>query len=95
MPRGEGIKKLSDLFVKYQNTLKAPQGSVVKEFCEVVEDILDITVNKDEVSFNTANKTIVLKCSGVIKSEIKLHKKEVMNHLKGRLGVSSAPKEII
>lgn len=95
MPRGEGIKKLSDLFDKYKNTLKAPQGSVINVFCEVADEVLDITINKDQVDYNTFNKILTLKTSGVIKSEIKINKKEILSHLKGRLGVNSAPKDIL
>lgn len=95
MARGEGIKKLSDLFDKYKNTLKAPQGSIVNVFCEVVEDVLDISLSKNQVTFNTFTKIITLNTPGVVKSEIKLNKKEILSHLKGRLGVSSAPKDIV
>lgn len=95
MPRGEGIKQLSSLFDKYKNTLRAPQGSVVTAFCEVVDDVLEISLTKEQVKYNTHQKTITLKTSGVVVSEIKLNKKEILNHLKGRLGVNSAPKDIL
>ncbi len=36
--RGGGIVKLSDLFKKYTDVLKAPQGTVVKQFIEVVQE---------------------------------------------------------
>ena len=95
MSRGEGVKKLSSLFDKYKKTLKAPQGSVIKEFCEVVKDVLDIDLSKDKVSYVPNTRIISLKVGGPLKSEIMLHKKEILNHLKGRLGEHSAPKDFI
>lgn len=95
MARGEGVKRISTLFDKYKNTLRAPQGSVINTFCEVVDELIGVRVKKEQVSYNTYNKTIVLNSPGVIKSEIKINKKEILNHLKGRLGVGSAPKDII
>ncbi len=93
--RGEGIKKLSDLFDKYKNTLKAPQASVVKAFCEVVDEVLDITIEPTDIKYNVYNKTINLRVSGIIKTEIKIHQEEILAHLKGRLGVDNAPKTIL
>ncbi len=95
MARGEGIKKLSDLFSKYKNTLIAPQGSVINTFCEVVYETLDISLNKTQIKYNVHNKTIILNTPSVLKSEIKLHQKDILNHLKGRLGVDNAPKDIL
>jgi len=95
MPRGEGIKQLSQLFEKYKNTLKAPQASVVNAFCEVVKDLLDIEIDKERIQYNPIKKQLVLNIPGVIKSEIQLHQKEILDHLKGRLGVGSSPKNII
>ena len=39
MKRGEGIKKLVDLFGKYKQTLTPPEGAVKDAFCEVVADL--------------------------------------------------------
>ena len=95
MPRGEGIKPIAKLFERYKQTLKAPQASVIGVFCEVVNDILSIEIDEDTVQYNPTNKVLSLNMSGVIKSEIKLHQKEILEHLKGRLGVSSAPTNIL
>lgn len=95
MPRGEGIKKLSELFEKYKRTLKAPQGSVIKEFCEVVDELYSISIPKEKVTYNTYTRVLSLTVSGPLKTEVVLHKKEIITHLKGRLGEKSAPKEII
>lgn len=95
MARGEGTKKLSDLFLKYQKTLKAPQGHVIEAFVEVVVDVLGITIKKEQVSYNTHTRVLFLKTGGAIKSEILLNKKEILNHLKGRLGEKNAPLNLI
>lgn len=95
MPRGEGIKKLNSLFDKYKQTLKAPQGSVIQAFIEVVEDLLTIKVKKEQVTYSTTNKILTLKTGGPLKTEVQLHKKEILLHLKGRLGEKSAPKDIL
>ncbi|MDA8597123.1 hypothetical protein N9L26_02165 [Candidatus Pacebacteria bacterium] len=92
--RGE-ITKVSDLFAKYRNTLKAPEGSVIKEFCAVVEEVLDINVAKEQVAYSPYNKTLAIKKNGPLKTEIKLHEAELIAHLKGRLGEKTAPQTII
>jgi len=94
-PRGQGIKKLSSLFDKYKNNLIAPELTVINAFLEVVDDLYGWNIPKNYVAFNTKNKIISLKTSGALVSEIKLHKKEILSHLKGRLGEKSAPKDII
>lgn len=95
MARGEGIKKLSGLFEKYKHTLKAPQGSVIKEFCEVVTDVTGISVPTTKVSYTPSTRVITLTVGGPLKSELLLHKREILTHLQGRLGVTSAPKDFI
>lgn len=96
MRKGRGeIVKLGDLFEKYRKNLKAPQGTVIESFCEVVEDVLCITIKKEKVKYSPSTKTVSLVIGGALKSEIQLHKKEILNHLKGRLGEKSAPTEIL
>ena len=95
MPRGEGIKSLNSLFEKYKKTLKAPQGSVVAAFCEVVDDLYGWQITKEQVSYSVHNQTLHLTVSGILKTELKLKKKEILNHLKARLGEQNAPREII
>lgn len=94
--KGSGeIKKLSDLFEKYKTTLKAPQGTVVECFREVVEDVIGIPVRKESIKYTVYSKTLSVSVSGPLKSEIKLHKEEILSHMKGRLGEQSAPSDII
>ncbi len=92
--RGE-VVKVGDLFAKYKNILKAPEASVRKAFVEVVADLLDIAVKESNVSYKPSTRIITLKSGGPLKSELLLHKKEILTHLKGRLGADGAPKDFI
>ena len=89
--RGE-ITKVSDLFEKYKTTLKAPQGTVVKEFVEVVQDLLGIKIDRKFIKFSVTTKTLSLTAPSALKQEIALHKDEIILHLKARLGEKSAPR---
>lgn len=93
--RGEGIKKIDGLFDKYKKILKAPQGVVVDSFIEVVNDLIGVQIPKERVTYVTHSKTLSLAISGPLKSEILLHKDEIVSHMKGRIGAQSAPKKII
>ena len=95
MPRGEGIKKIDSLFDKYKKVLKAPQGVVVDSFIEVVNDLVGVEIPKERIKYSTHTKTLSLTISGPLKSEILLHKDEIVAHMKGRIGAQSAPKNIL
>lgn len=89
------LKPINSLFEKYKKTLRAPQGSVVKEFVETVEDILGITIPAEQVRYSVGSKTLSVSVAGPLKSEIKLREAEILTHLRGRLGPQSAPKTIL
>lgn len=93
--RGENIKKVSDLFAKYKQRLVAPEASVITAFVEVVNDLIGLDINPKKVNYNPSTKILVINGGGPLKSEIKLHQKEILTHLKGRLGEKSAPINII
>ena len=95
MPRGDGIKPLGSLFEKYTKTLKAPQGHVVDTFCEVVKDVLGVEINKGQVKYTPVSKTLSLSLPGAIKTEILLNQRELLIHLKARLGTKNTPTELI
>ncbi len=95
MARGQGIKKLNTLFDVYKKKLKAPQGVVIQTFQEVVGDLFSFEVEKEKCSYSTATKILHITLPGPFKTEILLRKKDVLNHLKGRLGEKSAPKDIV
>ena len=66
--RGE-ITKVGDLFEKYKTILKAPQGTVVKEFIEVVQDLLGIKIDRKYIKYSVTSKTISLTAPSALKQE--------------------------
>ena len=95
MPRNAGPKPISTLFEKYRRQLVAPQGSVIKAFCELVSELYAFEVRADQVRYSTYTRTLTLKVPGPLKSEILLRKKEILSHLKGRLGEKNTPTTLI
>lgn len=86
---------VNKLFERYRQVLKAPEGVVIDAFVEVVEDLFSVQVPKERVSYKPYTKTLSVAISGALKSELKVREKEVLTHLKGRLGAQSAPKTIL
>jgi hypothetical protein len=96
MRKGRGeITKLSTLFEKYKKILKAPQGVVVDCFQEVVSELIKLDIPKEQITYSVHSKTLSVRVSGPLKTEIRMRKKEILTHMKGRLGEQSAPKEIL
>ena len=93
--RGQGIIKVSDLFKKYKDVLKAPQGVVVTAFIEVIFDLLGVRIEKEHCTYSVATKTLAVRVPGMIKSEIKLRKKLILQLIGQKIGVKSAPNEIL
>ncbi len=93
--RGQGVTHVSDLFKKYTQILRAPQGSVVNAFIEVVGEMFGFTLKKEQCTFQVASRTLVVHLPGAVKSEVLLQKKKILNTLTERLGEKSAPKEIL
>lgn len=93
--RGQGIVKVSDLFKKYTDVLKAPQGIVVTAFIEVIFEVLGVRIEKEQCTYSVASKTLSTRLPGMIKSEIKLQKKLILQKMVEKLGPKSAPKEIL
>jgi hypothetical protein len=93
---GKGVPtKISDLFEVYKKRLRAPQGSVIEASVEVIHDVLGITIDKKHISYMPHSRTLTIKTSGMIKTEVNLKKDEILTHLKGRLGPQNAPTTIL
>lgn len=73
----------------------APEATVIDAFVEVVKDLLGFDVDKKKVRYSPGSKTLSLVGNGALRSELKLHEKEILNHLTGRLGNKSAPLRIL
>ena len=95
MARGEGIKHITDLFATYRARLVAPKRSVIVAFIEVVDDLYGFKVSEASVSYTPNTKTLTLRTSGPLRTEIMMRKEEILVHLKGRLHEKSAPRDII
>jgi gluconate kinase len=93
--RGQGIVKVSDLFKKYRDTLKAPQGAVVTAFLEVVKELFGVTLKKEHCAYRVSTQTLTLTTSGMLKTEILLKKKVILSKMAEKLGEKSAPREIL
>ncbi|MEX0918283.1 MAG: hypothetical protein WDZ93_03970 [Candidatus Paceibacterota bacterium] len=96
MRKGRGeIKKVSDLFEKYRKTLIAPQRTVIITFIEVVDEVIGIKLDQKAVRYAPASRTLSVTAGGPLKSELRLHKDELIAHMKGRLGEKNAPTTIL
>lgn len=94
--RGRGnIVRAGDLFEVYKKRLRAPQGTIVAAFTEVVEDVLGAKLPRKSIAYTVATRMLRVIAPGPLKSEILLRKEEILTHLKGRLGAESAPKDIL
>ncbi len=87
--------KIRDLFEVYKKRLRAPQSSVIEAAIEVIHDVLGVEVDKKHLSYAPHSRTLTIKASGMLKTEVNLKKSEILTHLKGRLGPQSAPKSIL
>lgn len=85
------ITQVSDLFAVYKDRLRAPQGSVIKEVVQVVEEEMGIRVDKKYFSYNVATKTVSCNATSLVRSEMKLKQKEITVALQRRLGEKNAP----
>lgn len=94
MSRGE-LKKVSALFARYQERLVAPEGSVISAFVEVVEDLWGIVLTRSQVRYSPASRILSLVGSSTLRQEIKRQEKEILDHLRGRLGDKGSPKSIL
>lgn len=86
------ITQLADLFAVYKSRLQAPQGSVIKEVVQVVEDEVGIQVDKKYFSYNVATKTVSCNATSLLRSEMKLKQTEISQALQRRLGEKNAPR---
>lgn len=86
------ITPLSDLFAVYRSRLQAPQGSVIKEVVQVVEDVVGVKVDKKYFSYNVTTKTVSCNATSLLRSEIKLKQTEISQALQCRLGENNAPR---
>ncbi len=93
--RGKGIVKVSNLFEKYKKILKAPQGSIISAFISAVYEVLGIRITNEQCTYTVHTKIIKTHLSGIIKSEINLHKEQILSKMAEELGKKNTPTEIL
>lgn len=93
--RGQGIVHVSDLFKKYTQTLHAPQGIVITAFIVAVEEVCGATLTKKHCLYNPNTRTLTVQASGMIKTEITLHKKDILRMMRDTIGEKNLPKDIL
>ncbi len=89
------LTTIKGLFEVYKTRLRAPQGSVIAAAVEVIHDLQGLTVENRLLSYSPQSRILSIHARGPLKSEILLHKEEILAHLTGRLGAKSAPTQII
>lgn len=87
--------RIGSLFEKYQKNLKPPQRTIEKACQEVIVEMLNITIGVEQIKYTTTTKTLYIQVPGVLKSEIKMSAKEILERLKERLGASGTPTTLI
>ena len=92
---GHNITKVSDLFAKYAKILKAPQGTVLQAFIDVINDQFGISLKKEQCAYQVHSKTLVLSVSGPLKSEILLNKQHILHEIGKKIGSENTPKNIL
>jgi len=84
------MKSLGDLLSRYKNIV--PTDSLKKEAAiEVIDKMFDLKLEKKYVS--VSNNIIYLKCSTKLKSEVFIHKTEILKKLSEILG-KNPPRDI-
>jgi hypothetical protein len=92
--RGE-IVAVKDLFLKYRQTLQAPQKTVELEAIKVIGEITSIKLTEHQMEYTVSSKTLFVNAPSMIKQEIRLKNKQILEALKNNLGIKSAPKTLI
>lgn len=92
--RGE-ITAVRDLFEKYRKTLQAPQKSVELEGIRVIGELTKIKLREDQVEYTVSTRVLAIKAPGLIKQEIKMKNKLILDELKKQLGTKSSPQTIL
>jgi hypothetical protein len=89
------MKQIGSLFERYQKVLKAPQASVEKELIVVVKEVCGYDLQRTQVRYVVASRTIYLQVPSLLRSELKFYHTRILEALQARLGGDSAPKTIL
>ncbi len=94
--RGEGIVRAGALFEKYKKILRAPERSVVDAFITAVAGgVPNIHITQNQCVYNPRTRTLTLKMSGPLRTEILINKREILSKMQDVLGPQNTPREIV
>lgn len=90
----KAMKQIGGLFERYKARIKAPQATVEKEFVQVVKDVAGFDIKFEQVVYTPNARTITLRVSSIMKSELKFKQQAIFQELENRLGKDGCPKVI-
>jgi len=93
--RGGEIVKVKDLFEKYRKVLQPPQKTVELESIRVIGEVVGVKLLEHQVGYTVSTRTLAIKAPGLLKQEVRMRNKDVLEELKKRLGVKNSPLQIL
>ncbi|MEK7462041.1 MAG: hypothetical protein AAB618_00495 [Patescibacteria group bacterium] len=88
-------QQLGNLLLRYKKLIKPPQQSVINEVVEVVGKVVGVGVISSQFTYNVSSKTVYIKTSSLLRTEIIKNKTIIIAALKERLGEKNHPVEFI
>jgi hypothetical protein len=88
-------RQLGRLLERYKTLLKPPQASVEKECILVIEELTGIALRPHQVRYTVSTRTLTVKAPSLLRSELSLHRLDLLEAFKNRLGATVAPTTII
>jgi hypothetical protein len=86
---------IQSLLARYTRNLQAPEASVTRTLCEIVEARLGIPLAREQLSYSPHTRVVTIRLSGPHKSELLLHKHELLVGMRDVLPPHAAPHDII
>ncbi len=91
----QNSQQLGNLLLRYKKIIKPPQQSVINEVVVVVKDILGYEVLPHQLGYTVSSKTVYIKTSSLLRTEIIKKKSEIIEALCQRLGKDNCPKNFL
>jgi hypothetical protein len=91
----ENSSQLGNLIERYKKILKPPQASVEKECIGVIKEVCGLFLEPQQVVYTVASRTLYIKAPSLIRSELMLHKTEIITAFRMRLGETNYPTNIL
>ncbi len=89
------VVRVGDLFAKYKNILQPPQKSVELESIRVIGEVANIKLSERQVEYTPSSRVLAIKASSLLKQEVKMKNRAILDELKDRLGAKNCPKHIL